>query len=223
MKSFLKFIYNKFRLRNKHVKFFCTSSISISAKLEGRNLIDKDTVFVGEMGLGSYIGTNSKIDGKIGRFSSIGVNCWIYRGRHLFTYPYVTTSPMFFSLAKQTGCTFASKQEIQEHVYADKMNRFPIIIENDCWINSDVKFVEGVTVHDGAVVLAGAVVTKDVPAYAIVGGVPAKVIRYRYSQEDIEFLLKIKWWENNYSWFQKNADLLLNIENLKKYYSNDNN
>ena len=55
--------------------------------------------------------------------------------------------------------------------------------------------MDGVKVSDGAVVAAGAVVTKDVPPYAIVGGVPAKIIRYRFSPEIIEELLRLKWWD----------------------------
>ena len=68
-------------------------------------------------------------------------------------------------------------------------------IGNDVWIGQNVLILPGVTIHDGAVCAAGAVVTHDVPPYTIVGGVPAKPIRQRYTDEIIEELLKIRWWD----------------------------
>ena len=80
--------------------------------------------------------------------------------------------------------------------------------------------IGGVHIADGAVVLAGAVVTKDVPPYAIVGGVPAKIIRYRYDEETISFLLQAQWWNNTEDWFKENWKLLTDIDKLKAYYNN---
>ena len=71
---------------------------------------------------------------------------------------------------------------------------------------------------NGAIVLAGAVVTKDVPPYAIVGGIPAKVMKYRYDKETIAFLLSIKWWNNSLEWFKEHWELLTDIDKLKNYY-----
>lgn len=68
-------------------------------------------------------------------------------------------------------------------------------IGSDVWIGINCMVLNGVNIGDGAIVAAGAVVTKDVPPYAIVGGVPAKVIRYRYPQEMIDRLLEIRWWD----------------------------
>ena len=69
-----------------------------------------------------------------------------------------------------------------------------VLIGNDVWIGSRVSVMGGVTIHSGAVVAANSVVTKDVPPYAIVGGNPAKIIKYRCSQETIDKLCKIRWW-----------------------------
>jgi acetyltransferase-like isoleucine patch superfamily enzyme len=71
----------------------------------------------------------------------------------------------------------------------------PIVIGNDVWLGRNSLVLSGVTIGDGAVVAAGAVVTADIPAYAIAGGVPAKVIRYRFSPDQIAALLRIRWWD----------------------------
>lgn len=69
-----------------------------------------------------------------------------------------------------------------------------VIVGNDVWIGTRAILLPGITVGDGAIIGAGAVVTHDVPPYAIVGGVPARVIGFRYSKEQIDKLLKIAWW-----------------------------
>ncbi|MBQ8219779.1 MAG: CatB-related O-acetyltransferase [Bacteroidaceae bacterium] len=70
----------------------------------------------------------------------------------------------------------------------------PIKIGNDVWIGEKCLIMPGITIGDGAIIAAHAVVTKDVPPYAVVGGIPAKVIKFRFSEEIIEKLLSIKWW-----------------------------
>lgn len=72
--------------------------------------------------------------------------------------------------------------------------RGQILIQNDVWIGHDSTIMQGVTIHNGAVVAANSHVVKDVPPYAIVGGNPAKVIKYRFDEETIKKLLAIKWW-----------------------------
>lgn len=74
-------------------------------------------------------------------------------------------------------------------------NKGDIIIGNDVWIGYEAVILSGVTIGDGAIIGTRAVVTKDVPPYTIVGGVPAKTIRKRFSDNDIAVLLKMKWWD----------------------------
>ncbi|HBC91808.1 MAG TPA: antibiotic acetyltransferase [Pelotomaculum sp.] len=85
-------------------------------------------------------------------------------------------------------------QEINE-VESDIYAKGPTIIGNDVIIGVNALVISGVKIGDGAVVGAGSVVTKDVPPYAIVAGIPAKIIRYRFSEKQIKALLRIRWWD----------------------------
>ncbi|MHA7967353.1 CatB-related O-acetyltransferase [Paenibacillus sp. CAU 1782] len=92
----------------------------------------------------------------------------------------------------------------------------PIVIENDVWIGTNAIILPGVTIRNGAIIGAGAVVTKEVPPYAIVGGVPAKIIRYRFEPHIIEALLDIKWWDWDDEKIKANLDLFYSIEDFVK-------
>lgn len=71
--------------------------------------------------------------------------------------------------------------------------------------------MEGVKIGDGAIIGAGSLVLKNVPPYAIVAGVPAKIIKYRFSEEEINKLLEIQWWNKSIEWIKENVDLYENI------------
>lgn len=96
-----------------------------------------------------------------------------------------------------------------------------VIIQNDCWIGKGAIINAGVTIHDGAVVATNALVTKDVPPYAIVGGNPAKIIGYRFSQDIINKLLTIRWWDWPKSLIlARAADMYASVEQfVEKYYT----
>ena len=206
--TYKNYVTLKLRFRGK-VRFNFTTKVDVTSTFEGANVIGYNTKFSGKMGYGTYICNDCAIIGNIGRFTSIAADVKNAQGIHPFTTPYATTSPMFFSLKKQTGITFAKEQLFDEM-------RAPITIGNDCWIGQRAFFVGGLSIGDGAVVLAGAVVTKDVPPYAIVGGVPAKVLKYRYDEETIKFLLEKKWWNMPIEWLKENSALLCDIDKLKE-------
>ena len=86
--------------------------------------------------------------------------------------------------------TYPFKVKIN-HENREAYSKGDIIIDDDVWIGLDAKVMSGVHIGQGAVIAAGAVVTKDVPPYAIVGGVPAKVLKYRFTEEIIEELIKV--------------------------------
>lgn len=194
------------------LRIHSSARVHPDSTFEGANSIWSKSFFKGNMGYGTYITQNCIIEGDIGRFCSIASDVKVARGTHPIEEPYATTSPMFFSLRKQTGTTFA-KRQLFEEMHA------PTTIGNDCWIGQGVFIVGGTTIGDGAVVLAGAVVTKDIPPYAIVGGVPAKIIRYRYDDETINFLLEKRWWNMPINWLKENSELLCDIEKLKNVLS----
>ena len=204
-----------YKYANVGVKIASNTEISLNSKFEGLNYIGSNCYFDGEMGLGTYVSNNSDIRGRIGRFTSIASHCAVVVGVHPYTYPFVTSSPLFFSISECRTKTFAKQQLFNESRYADM--KFPVVIGNDCWIGYGVYIISGVKIGNGAVVLAGAVVTKDVPPYAIVGGCPAKVLKYRFNESDIVFLESIQWWNNDIDWFEKNWEYLSNIDLLKKY------
>ena len=146
------------------------------------NYCSLSNVFLGKF---SYIAQNSQLNlTKLGKFCSIGPYLICGYGEHPTNF--ISTNPIFFSTYKQCGVTFASKsffQELKE-----------ITIGHDVWIGARVFIKDGIKIGNGAVIAAGAVVVKDVPDYAIVGGIPAKIIRFRFSEEIIQELLNIQWW-----------------------------
>ena len=210
------YIANKLKYR-KHLTFDYSVKIGKGSSFEGMNRLHANSSFSGQMGYGSYIGNYSELQGKIGRYCSIGRYVKTNLGIHPYTYPHVSTSPAFYSVAKQNGGTFTNTQRYIEFKYADNENKFSVIIGNDCWIGENVFLVGGVTINDGAVILAGAVVTKDIPAYAIAGGIPAKIVRYRYDEESIIFLRQFQWWNRSPQWLKENIEAMNDINKLKRY------
>lgn len=191
------------------VRFTSKASIAADACFEGANSVGDRSHFDGSMGYGSYICNECWLDANIGRFCSIGHQVRTAGGTHPISAPFVSTSPMFFSLRKQAMETFATEQRFDEILPR-------VQIGNDCWIGDRVEIVGGRTIGDGAVVLTGSVVTKDVPPFAVVGGVPARVLKYRYDDETIAWLLKVRWWDKPVEWLSENWELLGDIEKLKE-------
>ena len=136
----------------------------------------------------------------IGSFCSISDHVFIGGGEHPTSW--VSTSPVFQNV-KRSG---PSKRFAKFDLPAWKRT----VIGNDVWIGHGVTIKQGVNIGHGAVIGSNAVVTKDIPPYAIVGGVPAKVIKYRFGDETIEALLKSEWWN------MSNEDLAGYAQYIKK-------
>lgn len=216
LKFFTNYI-NKIKWKNKNVIFDYGSKIDRKSIFEGKNRVAKNAVISrSKIGFGSYIGENSMVkDTIIGRYSSIGPNVNVVIGTHP-TNKFVSTHPAFYSTRAQIGFTYVNKTKFKEFIYADEENHSAILIGNDVWIGYGVTIMSGVTIGDGAIIAAGSMVTKDVESYSIYAGIPAKQVRYRFSNDDIEYLKNIQWWNRGENWIKENAEY---FEDISKLYS----
>ncbi len=184
-------MFRELKKRNKR-KRLKKQGIDISRN----TIISRETIFeppvrihcnliLGNVKIGryTYMGTGQIENAEIGRFCSIASNVHIGASTHplnwLSTHPFQYKQDLFKTPI--TPLNFHGDQKT--------------IIGNDVWLGSGVIVKCGIVIGDGAVIGAGSIVTKDIPAYAIVAGNPAKLIRYRFSDEIIQKLLKLKWWD----------------------------
>lgn len=170
------------------------------------NLASRVQLKRASLGIHSYIARDTSLrDLSVGRFCSIGSNVRNRPGNHP-TRGFVSTHPAFYSPNAPTGA-FVEKQYYNE--FGENVR-----IGHDVWIGTDSLLMDGVTVGDGAIVAARSVVTKNVPPYAIVGGTPAKLIRYRFDELTIQSMLKLRWWDRGLDWINQNASLFRNPESF---------
>lgn len=167
----------------------------------GNNVAINRRSYINDSSIGSYsyCGINTTIN-----FSSIGKFCSIARNVDIggFDHDYhkVSTMPMFRLRQLNGGANpIMESESVCE-------------IGNDVWIAAGAQILHKVRIGDGAVIGGGAVVTKDVPPYAIVVGVPAKILKFRFEERIIKELLKIKWWDWPEDVILSNIDLLINSE-----------
>ncbi len=202
-----------FKWINRHHKsviFQKSSVISNDDFFEGNNNVG-GRIHKSYIGYGTYIiGESGYIhDCKIGRFCSIASNCHIGLGDHALHM--VSTSPLFYSSQSLLPENFLAKSiPVDEQTIGD--TPYKVIIGNDVWMGYNVCVKEGVTIGDGAIIGAKSLVTRDIPPYAIAVGTPAKVIRYRFTPEQIERLLEIKWWDKDIRWIKENASAFDDID-----------
>ena len=184
--------------------------------LEGTNMICNNSCISGSsLGRCSYVGCDCYIPKtKIGRYCSIAQGVRVVMGNHP-TSKFVSTHGAFYS--KDFFVSYTKEQKFKEYSYADADEKFFVEIGNDVWVGSDVRILNGVKIGDGAVIAAGAVVVKDIP-YSVVGGVPAKHIKYRFNESQREFLQRIKWWDFDENEIVANADLFEDIDKFMQYY-----
>ena len=190
------YIKNSILYSNVSISDYC---FLVNVKLKGYNKVGKDcSISNSSLDSYSYITDRARVNNlKIGKFCSIGPNFQTGYGTH--PVDRISTSPYFYSSSAQNNIFDTKKSFFQEYAST--------VIGNDVWIGANVFLLDGVTIGNGAVLAAGCVVTKNVPPYAIFGGVPAKLIRYRFGSEVIEELEKMKWWEKDNEWIKSNLSI----------------
>jgi len=200
-----------------------SSQIGAHCKIEKRskikNSVLEEHILIGAssklkdvtIGSFSYLSKNAHLTNlSIGRFCSIGPNIKNHLGNHP-TKVFVSTHPSFYTPLSSVN----SFVDIETFVsYGER-----VVIGNDVWIGEDVIIMDGVKIGNGAIVATRAVVTKDVAPYSIVGGLPAKHIRYRFNKETIDRLEKIKWWNKDLSWIKNNISEFQDINSFLKKHS----
>lgn len=182
----LKLIINK-------IKYLINPRVSIFSAIKGHCKINKYArinrfvrFYNSKIGRYSYIGPASLIDHTIiGNFCSISWNCNIGIASHNISL--LSTSPIFLELKNGTGSSWVENRPLNTLTNVTS-------IGNDVWIGANVIVMQGVNIGDGAVVGAGSIVTKDVPSFSVVAGVPAKFIKWRFTPDLISLLLERKWW-----------------------------
>lgn len=195
-----------------------------NSHFEGGNTIFEGTEISECMvGRGTYVGRFSRVrQTKIGRFCSIAEGVSIGFGLHP-TRQFVSTYPAFYNGTHQATPDFRwllqKKYSFQEHQYADPVGKWCCVIGHDVWLCDGVRVFDGVEIGSGAIVAAGSIVTSDCQPYGIYAGAPARLLRFRFTESQIKFLVRLQWWDRSDEWLSKHSHLFGNIEDLERALS----
>jgi acetyltransferase-like isoleucine patch superfamily enzyme len=216
-RSFISKKYHFFRLKKRYPSAIIYNEVVVD---RGSNLDEYAVLFNGvrlqnsQIGRFSYVQKNSNItNSDIGSFCSIGPEVSIGLINHPTTF--VTTSPVFYD-ASQPLPYFFTEQTIVDSSREDRT-----FIGADVWIGHGAKIIAGVRVGVGAIIAAGATVVNNVEPYSVVGGVPARHIKFRFNANVIEDLLNSKWWEFSEHKLKFLAPYFMEPETLIAILAND--
>lgn len=206
--EYFKWLINKSKYQlkywGKHLRIGYKSKV-FNSDFDVYNWIANDVILINSsLGKRTYIQSGASISNcTIGAFCSIGPNVIIGPGKHPTT-DFVSSHPSLFSNPPNLINNFVSESVFKNY---DEVN-----IGSDVWIAANSIILDGVKIGHGAIVAANSVVTKDVAPYSIVGGTPAKIIKFRFSDEQIASLINFKWWEKDDDWIRNNISLFWSIE-----------
>lgn len=193
----------KVRFAGKHLRMEYLTELSSCTFSEYNTLYKYSRLRDVQMGRFSYVGRESQVyHARIGSFTSIGPQVLIGLGEHP-SEGFVSTHPMFYSDRGQSNPVIVDKPLFDEMPTTT--------IGNDVWIGARAILRTGVTIGDGAIIAAGAVVVKDVEPYSIVGGIPAKHIRYRFTTEEIQRIQESNWWQQDLTWLKEHREAMTHI------------
>ena len=162
------------------------SAVVLNSSLDPMSAVRPNCrVYDSSLGRYSYVARNSLIQHtQIGKFCSISEGCNI--GMPMHPTNLISTSPVFLKGSNYLHKNFSSIE------FEDCPTTY---IGNDVWIGANAMIKSGIQIGNGCIIAAGAVVTKNLPSYAIAGGIPAKIIRYRFTEEKIKEIEQLKWWD----------------------------
>ena len=220
MVSVIKKIINANNMKKRYKKVGTTiNSINIANSVKlgkscliNRRVILEDNVEVGDF---TYFNSNKywitvESNVKIGKYCSIAPGVHIGAGNH--EYKYVTTHPVLFDKYYEKKLNMPANTQKVNGLKDKDANT---IIGNDVWIGLGAIIKRGVKIGNGAIIAAGSIVVKDVPDYAIVGGNPAKIIKYRTTEDNIKYFMENEskmWWNWNREEIVKNIEKLYDFD-----------
>ena len=207
MKRFCKRFLTRIREHRRRVRICAGVELSLGNHYGGYNKIGRNSSFFGSIGKGSYIGSDCRISADIGKYCCIASRVITAVGRHP-TCDFVSVHPAFYSPdLSRCGLSYCKDSRFEE-------SKGRISIGNDVWIGTGAILLDGVRIGDGAVIAAGAVVSRDVAPYSIVAGVPARELRKRFSEEECQKLMELRWWDRSEQWIRSHASLFDSVQKL---------